>query len=89
MNAVAAAVTLSEIYHDELWVKVAAYSYAVVLSYGMTFCDHWVSDVLAGWLLGYGIGKTIGASFSPLTSPKESALSLDIRPNYVGVKVSI
>ncbi|MDR2510061.1 MAG: phosphatase PAP2 family protein [Spirochaetaceae bacterium] len=85
MNAVAAAVTISELYAESPPVIIAAYSYAAALSVGMTFCDHWASDVIAGWILGYGIGKTVGRGFTKRR--EENKVSPDIRPNYLGVRV--
>jgi membrane-associated phospholipid phosphatase len=89
MNAVAAAATISEIYKDTTWVKIVAYSYATILSLGMTVCDHWVSDIIAGWLLGYAIGKTVGRSFNRLlgNSTKENTIELVVSPKLIGVKL--
>ena len=62
-NAFSAAATLSEIYHDNIRVKAAAFSYAVLMGLGVTIHAHWASDAVAGALIGYAIGKTVGRSY--------------------------
>jgi membrane-associated phospholipid phosphatase len=92
MNAVAAAVVVSEIYDDDLWIKMASYAYAAAIGIGMTFSDHWTSDVFAGALMGYAIGKTIGKSFKALLKPQESeenAVSFYFTPSSFGVRIRI
>ncbi|MDR3302454.1 MAG: phosphatase PAP2 family protein [Spirochaetaceae bacterium] len=91
-NALSAAVVVSEIYDDNIWIKIAAYTYAAAIGIGMTFSDHWMSDIFAGALMGYAIGKTVSKSFKQLLSPKpegESALSFYCTPNSIGVLLRI
>jgi len=87
MSAVAAAAALSEIYHDNIWIQLGAYSYAAIIGAGMTFCDHWVSDIICGALFGYVIGKVTGKSFARLLKPgtAEEKLSLYIIPGSIGI----
>ena len=87
MNAVASAIVISELYKDKLLVRIAAFAYAGVLSIGMTFFDHWLSDVVAGWILGYGIGKTVGKSFANLENSGKQNISFDLRRNYFGIRI--
>jgi membrane-associated phospholipid phosphatase len=91
-NAVSAAVIVSEIYDDQIWIKIAAYTYAAAIGIGMTLADHWVSDIFAGALIGYAIGKTVSRSFKQLLNPKpetESAISFYCTPNTIGVLLRI
>jgi membrane-associated phospholipid phosphatase len=91
-NAVSAAVIISEIYDDHIWIKIAAYTYAAAIGIGMTFADHWVSDIFAGALIGYAIGKTISRSFKKLLTPKleaASVVSFYCTPNAIGVHLRI
>jgi len=62
-NAFSAAATISEIYHDNIWVKLAAYTYATFIGFGVTTHAHWASEAIAGALIGYAIGKTVGKSY--------------------------
>jgi len=62
-NAFSAAATISEIYHDKFWVKAAAYTYAAFIGFGTTTHAHWASEAIAGALMGYAIGKTVGRSY--------------------------
>jgi membrane-associated phospholipid phosphatase len=63
-NAFAAAAVISEIYKDNLWLKIGVWTYAGLIGLGVTSDIHWASDALAGALIGYAIGKTVGKSFS-------------------------
>jgi membrane-associated phospholipid phosphatase len=90
MNAFAAAAVLSEIYDDSMLIKVASYSYAVFIGLGVSWCVHWSSEVFAGALIGYAIGKTVGRSFSKLLNDKKNGpVDLYVTPNAVGVKINI
>jgi membrane-associated phospholipid phosphatase len=68
-NAVAFIAVINEICPEKKWVKLAAYIYALIIGVGMTFCDHWWSDIIAGASMGYAIGKTVGRNFKPLLEP--------------------
>ena len=63
LTAFSAAAALAEIYHDKLWVKICAYSYAAAMGLSMAVHAHWASDVFAGALIGYAIGKTAGKCY--------------------------
>ncbi|MDR3357080.1 MAG: phosphatase PAP2 family protein [Spirochaetaceae bacterium] len=90
MNAFAAAAALSEIYHDNLPVKAASYSYAVLIGLGVSWCVHWSSEVFAGALIGYAIGKTVGRGFSKLlNNEKTGNIALYVTPNTVGFRISV
>ncbi|MDR0598573.1 MAG: phosphatase PAP2 family protein [Treponema sp.] len=64
MHAMAAMVILSEL-SEKKRVAIPAYLYAAAMIAGMAFCDHWVSDNIAGAMMGYAIGKTVAKSFKP------------------------
>lgn len=58
--AFALATTLSCNYADKPWVGIAAYSLATGVGLSRVYQDqHWASDVFAGALLGYVVGKSI------------------------------
>jgi membrane-associated phospholipid phosphatase len=69
LSAFATAATISEIYKDNLSLKIVFYSYAVLIGLGVSLNVHWASDVFAGALMGYAIGTTVGRSFSKLINP--------------------
>jgi membrane-associated phospholipid phosphatase len=75
-NAFSAAATISEIYHDNFWVKLAAYSYAAFIGFGVTLHAHWASDAIAGALIGYAIGKTVGRSYRKFLDKSEDKYQL-------------
>jgi len=84
-NAFAAAATIAQIYHDNLALKIAVYSYASLLGLGMSMYDHWASDVAAGALIGYAVGATVGKSFRSLREKTEKPASFYVTTNSMGV----
>jgi hypothetical protein len=89
-NAFAAAATLAEIYSDNTFVKVSAYSYAVLVGLGTSVCVHWSSEVFAGALIGYAVGKTVGMSFNKLLSDNDESnnISFFVTPNSITITFS-
>jgi len=56
----AAATALSTYYNDKLWVGLTSYSLATLVGISRMYDDaHWASDVIAGAMLGYAIGKLV------------------------------
>jgi membrane-associated phospholipid phosphatase len=90
-NAVAAAAIISEIYDDNIWLTVGAYTYAALIGVGMSFYDHWASDIIGGALIGFAVGKTVGRSFKKLLAPegKSEKVSFYITPASAGVIVRL
>ncbi len=66
MTAFAMATTLSELYPENTTVKFCAFAYASIIGLGVSTNIHWFSDAFAGALLGYSIGKSVGAGFTNL-----------------------
>jgi membrane-associated phospholipid phosphatase len=51
-------------YPNELWIALLGYPFALAVSAGMVEGDyHWLSDVVAGALIGHVIGWVTGANF--------------------------
>jgi membrane-associated phospholipid phosphatase len=88
-NAVSAAAIISEIYDDNIWLSVGAYAYAALIGVGMSFYDHWASDIIGGALIGFAVGKTVGKSFKKLLAPegRPEKISFYITPNSIGIIV--
>jgi membrane-associated phospholipid phosphatase len=86
-NAFAAAATLAELYKDNLWLKIGMYSYAALIGLSVTLDVHWASEALAGALIGYGVGKTVGKSFNKLLKNEapDNRVSFYVTPNALGV----
>jgi membrane-associated phospholipid phosphatase len=66
MNAFAMAGALTEMYPDNKNVKLFAWLYAFFIGIGVSTNIHWFSDCVAGALIGYSIGKTVGNSYRKL-----------------------
>jgi len=90
-NAFSAAATIAEIYKDNLWLKIGVYSYAALTGLGVSLNVHWASEVFAGALIGYAIGKTVGKSFRQLldNNTKTDNVSLYFTPNTMGVIIHL
>jgi membrane-associated phospholipid phosphatase len=86
-NAFAAAATVSEIYNDNLWLKIGVFSYASLIGFGVTLDVHWASEALAGALIGYAVGKTVGKNFRSLleNDKNNNEPSFYFTPNSMGV----
>jgi len=87
-NAFAAAATIAQIYHDNIWLNIAVHTYASLVGLGMSIYDHWASDVVAGALIGYAVGATTGKSFRTLREKNEQKLTFYMTTNSAGVIIS-
>ncbi len=59
-RAFAVAATVSGVYYNKVWVGVAAYSLATLVScQRLVALQHWTSDVLWGAAIGYFIGRGV------------------------------
>jgi membrane-associated phospholipid phosphatase len=86
-NAFSAAATIAQIYHDNIPLKVAVYTYASLLGLCMSVYDHWASDVMAGVLIGFAVGTTVGKSYRDLIDKKNNKLTFYAASNSLGVIV--
>jgi membrane-associated phospholipid phosphatase len=84
-TAFAMATTLIELYPDEANLKYVAMAYATFIGVGVAVNIHWASDAVAGFLMGYAIGRTVGREFSGKTVDNNN---LVIVPGLSGIRVS-
>ncbi len=87
---------LTNYYPHSTWLKIAGYGLVAYTMYGVSSYDrgsmHWFSDAVAGALMAYTIGSTVGRYYrrvySNLTgrsdSPSTSPLSFGITPAGIG-----
>jgi membrane-associated phospholipid phosphatase len=64
--AFAMAVTLIELYPDNKTIKIVALAYALFIGLGVSTNIHWFSDAVAGALIGYAIGQSVGKGFKKM-----------------------
>ena len=89
-TAFAMAAALSEIYYDRIWVKAGAFSYAVLIGAGVSLCVHWSSEVFAGALIGYAIGKTVGRDFNNWSKNNtQNPVRFYVFPNGINISISM
>lgn len=89
MNAFAMAGALREMYPENDTVKFYSWIYAFFVGLGVSTNIHWFSDFVAGALIGYSIGKTVGSSFWKLYEgdSEKSAGSFYLTPNGLGYTI--
>jgi len=87
-NAFSAAAAVTQIY-DNIWIKVGAYTYATLIGLGTTVHAHWASEVIAGALIGYAIGKTVGISYQRFLDKNEETepISFYFTPRSAGIVI--
>ena len=90
-NAFAAAATITEIYHENIYLKIGLYTYAAFIGFSAMSSFHWASEVFAGALIGYAIGKTVGKSYRKHleTETDTNKITLYATTNSVGFIVRI
>ena len=88
-HAFSAAAAIAQIYHDNTAVKIIAYTYASLIGLGMSVYDHWASDVFAGALIGYAIGRTVGRSYRNILEGNEPRVNFYFTGNSIGIFIRI
>ncbi len=83
-TAFAMATTLVELYPQNDTIRYSAYSYAAFIAAGIAVNIHWASDAIAGALMGYAIGKTVGRGFYSKT---KKYTNLIITPTLSGISL--
>ena len=78
---------MNALYPDNLTLAIISYAVASFIGVGVSTNIHWLSDVVAGGLMGYAIGRTVGEGFRGLKDHEShsSSLSFSILPNGVGI----
>ena len=75
--------SMATFYDDKWWVGALAYGWAAYTAYAVISFDegtmHWASDMVAGVLMGYAIGSTVGNSYQRALEPDESKDSVEMR----------
>ena len=80
------AATLIELYPGNSAVKIGSLAYASLIGIGVSTNIHWFSDAVAGGLIGYAIGETVGKGYRELLGGEdaESSFSLSVTPTRIG-----
>ena len=83
--AFAMATALIELYPNNPAIKICSLTYASLIGLGVSTNVHWASDVVAGALIGWAIGRTVGISFRDLMngSQKSQASNFYLTPTGV------
>ncbi|MFC2084074.1 phosphatase PAP2 family protein [Bacteroidota bacterium] len=98
MTNMAMVTALTSYYNNINWLKYLSYGYVSVLAVTVLIDErgsaHWLSEIIAGGLMGYAIGTSIGKNFREgsrtKTSNKTSVnWSPNIGSNYFGISIGI
>ena len=99
MTNMAMASAIAAYYNDKPWVKYVCYGYVSVLAVAVLIDErgsaHWLSEIVAGGLMGYAIGSTTGRNFREASTvpPSTDKNSVQITPsvgnNYYGILLGI
>ena len=68
MAAFAMVISLIIFYADKRWLKAICLVYAIYVGIGVSTTIHWLSDAIAGGLIGIAIGLTVGNCFIEVES---------------------
>lgn len=89
--------SLVAFYPDELWLALVGYPIAAGIGVGMIEGDyHWLSDIVAGALIGHAIGWTVGGEFrrtydaqraKTVARPKGAWLRASVSAEPLGLQV--
>ena len=94
-SAMALVSSLTAFYPDEMWLPIIGYPFALTIGIGMIEGDfHWLSDVVAGGLIGFVIGWQIGKGFRERFDarkrgePEEASANLGLSVEPLGLQYS-
>jgi membrane-associated phospholipid phosphatase len=85
-TAFAMAAALVELYPDNATIRIGSVAYASLIGLGVSTNIHWLSDAFAGALIGYAIGKSVGASYRRLVygDQQDQAFGFYFTPTGIG-----
>jgi membrane-associated phospholipid phosphatase len=87
--AFAMAAAFNELYPRNFVIKAGTLTYAGLIALGVSTNIHWLSDSVAGGLIGFCIGTTVGRSYRNLMcgTPGKQPYQIEFAPN--GARLSL
>jgi membrane-associated phospholipid phosphatase len=84
-TAFSMATAFMELYPDNAAIKICGLTYASLIGLGVSTNIHWLSDAVAGALIGYVIGTTVGISYRNLLNhtQEEQSYGINIMPTGI------
>lgn len=89
---------LTNYYPDKTWLKIAGYSWVAYTMFGVSSINrggmHWFSDAVAGALMAYAVGSTVGKYYRSIYSqnnPKDvnpTAMTSSLLVSPLGINLS-
>jgi membrane-associated phospholipid phosphatase len=80
------ATALIELYPNNTAIKICSLTYASLIGLGVSTNIHWASDAVAGALIGWAIGRTIGISFRNLMNETQKSQACNFYVAPTGVR---
>lgn len=90
-TAVAMATVLTKLYPENTTIKYASIAYGAWITAGVSTNIHWLSDAVAGTLIGYSIGTSVGNGFKALMdgeTQKADGFSFMVSANFINITYS-
>jgi membrane-associated phospholipid phosphatase len=84
-TAFAMATTLMELYPENTTIKYCGWAYASLIGLGVSTNIHWFSDAVAGALIGYAIGESVGIGFKNLMNHSDEERSFGFYVTPAGI----
>lgn len=88
----AAIVSLACVYNDKDWIKYAGGLYLGYMLFGVISHEngtmHWLSDAVAGTLIGYAIGSSVGKGYNANGEEENMVIAPRFSGNYQGISIS-
>jgi membrane-associated phospholipid phosphatase len=85
-SAFSMATAFMELYPDHAALKIGSLTYASLIGLGVSTNIHWFSDAVAGALIGYAIGTTVGSSYKNLLNHNQEEKSYGLYVTPTGVR---
>ncbi|HTX18503.1 MAG TPA: phosphatase PAP2 family protein [Bacteroidota bacterium] len=86
MDAFSMATTIAELYPGRTTLQLVSYTYASLIGIGVSTNIHWLSNAVAGALIGYAIGKTVGDDFWGIMAGDGPTSSISLFPIPGGIQ---
>jgi len=67
------AIALIQFFPNNKWVTFGAWAFALFIGICVSLNIHWLSDAVAGALIGYAIGRSVGINFKKMSTAPSPA----------------
>ena len=83
------ATAIIELYPNNTAIKICSFTYASLIGLDVSTNVHWASDAVAGDLIGWAIGRTVGINFRNLMNGSQKSQVYNFDITQIGVSLII